>query len=257
MPYADRGGDLIMKNHAQSEIQITTVFDNYAFQAPLKTAWGYACVVTGLDKTVLFDTGGDGAVLLANMKALNIDPSSIDYVFLSHIDGDHTDGLAHFLAVNPNVTVHLLDSFPSDFMAETRRLGAKVHPVDGPEQIFETAFTTGVIGQLRSEHSLIVDLGEIAAIITGCAHPGIATIVARAREIVDAKPFLITGGFHLFRSNKSEINDVIADLKGLGVKWAGPCHCTGDLGIHLFKEAFGENFIKVGVGKTINLSTLK
>ena len=32
-----------------------------------------------------------------------------------------------------------------------------------------------------------------------------------------------------------------------------PCHCSGDLARNMFKEAFGDNYIDVGVGKTIEI----
>jgi metal-dependent hydrolase (beta-lactamase superfamily II) len=42
----------------------TVVFDNNPYGEGVETAWGFSCLVSGMDKTVLFDTGGERGVLL-------------------------------------------------------------------------------------------------------------------------------------------------------------------------------------------------
>jgi 7,8-dihydropterin-6-yl-methyl-4-(beta-D-ribofuranosyl)aminobenzene 5'-phosphate synthase len=58
------------------------------------------------DRSILFDTGGDGRMLLANMAALGFNPEELDAVVLSHAHSDHTGGLADLLGANPDVTVY-------------------------------------------------------------------------------------------------------------------------------------------------------
>lgn len=76
--------------HGPNDLTITDIYDNYPAQAGFTTAWGFVCVIQGTDKTILFDTGSDGAVLLANMAKAGIDPDVIDLVVLSHQHWDHT-----------------------------------------------------------------------------------------------------------------------------------------------------------------------
>ena len=59
------------------KLRITVVYDNNPYKEGLTTSWGFACVIKGAEKTILFDTGGDSAVLLKNMKQLGIDPKEI------------------------------------------------------------------------------------------------------------------------------------------------------------------------------------
>ncbi len=92
---------------------MTIVYDNYQSDPDLRTDWGFGCVVDGFAKTILFDTGTSGQILLSNMSKLQIDPQDIDVVVLSHIHGDHTGGLAAFLDQNAQVTVFAPQSFPS------------------------------------------------------------------------------------------------------------------------------------------------
>jgi len=236
---------------------ITVVFDNYLHDKSMTTDWGFASVVRGLEKTILFDTGGDGHTLLANMSALRIDPKSIDVVFLSHIDADHTGGLQDFLTQNPHVLVYLPASFPMGFKAEVARTGADIVEISQAMRLFDDVFTTGELAGPKTEQSLVVKTPDLTAVVSGCAHPGIDTMVGIAREVSVAERFLIVGGFHFFRSSAETIHESIVRLKRLGVEWAGPTHCSGDQARLLFKEAFGESYIETGAGKTIDLSKLK
>ncbi len=53
---------------------LTVVVDNVPGREDLETAWGLAVLVQGAEKTVLFDTGPDGPLLLGNLRSLGIDP---------------------------------------------------------------------------------------------------------------------------------------------------------------------------------------
>jgi len=72
----------------QNDIQITVVYDNNPFDQRLQTAWGFACLIEGTEKTVLFDTGENGGILLSNMLKLAIKPIQVDTVVISHAHHD-------------------------------------------------------------------------------------------------------------------------------------------------------------------------
>jgi 7,8-dihydropterin-6-yl-methyl-4-(beta-D-ribofuranosyl)aminobenzene 5'-phosphate synthase len=74
-------------------MKITILYDNTVFQSGLKPDWGFSCLVEAHNRTILFDTGSNGSILLENMKKLDIDPLSIDEVFISHSHFDHISGL--------------------------------------------------------------------------------------------------------------------------------------------------------------------
>lgn len=123
------GSGLVAQDLGGDRLQISVVFNNVPSALGLETAWGFAAVIEGLDQTLLFDTGGNGDLLLANMKQMGIDPGEIDAVFLSHFHSDHIRGLGPFLRRNPNVTVFMPASFPRHFQESTRKSGARVVPV--------------------------------------------------------------------------------------------------------------------------------
>jgi len=243
-----------------SKISITTVYDNYlssANSSDLKTGWGFACVIQFMNeadkkiKTILFDTGADSPTLLHNMQQLNINPQDIDLVLLSHNHGDHTGGLSGFLEKNPKVTVYVPVSFPESFKKEVASFGAQVVEIGKPAQIFPSVYSTGEMGTSIKEQSLVVKTVKGSVVITGCAHPGITEIIARAKELAQDEIYLVIGGFHLKSDSDSSLKAIIKRFRELGVKKAAPCHCSGDRCRELFKEEYQENFIANGVGEEI------
>ena len=238
-------------------LKITVVYDNRVYEEGLKPAWGFACLIEGLDKKILFDTGDDGKILLSNMKTLGIDPKQIETVVLSHEHGDHVGGLASFLSANPNVTVYVLRSFPPSIKNEAKGHGAEVVEVAGPAKISEHALSTGEMGTMIKEQSLVIPTDRGLIVITGCAHPGVVDIVKKAKELTNQEVLLVMGGFHLLGHSDAQLKKIISQFKELGVRYAAPCHCSGDRAIELFAQEYGEHFIQMGVGRTVELSKLK
>ena len=238
-------------------LSITVSYDNNPYKERLKTAWGFSCVVSGAEKTILFDTGGDGSILLTNMEELDINPGKIDLIVLSHIHGDHVGGLPSFIEKNSEVVVYLPKSFPRKFKKRVKEYGAKVVEVQEPLKICEGVYSTGEIGTLIKEQSLIIYIEKGLIVITGCAHPGIVKIVNKAKDLIKDDVLLVMGGFHLDGESKGEIENIIFSFRKLGVNYIGPCHCSGDVARQLFKKEYGDNFINVGVGKVINMDYFK
>ena len=183
---------------AISELRITVVYDNNPYQEGLTTSWGFACVIKGAEETILFDTGGNSAVLLKNMRQLGIDPKKIDVVVLSHIHGDHVGGLNGFLQANTNVTVYLPATFPPGFKESLKRSGVKTVEVDDPARICKGIYSTGALGSWMKEQSLIVSTDRGVIVITGCAHPGIVDILQTVKELNADPILLVMGGPILF-----------------------------------------------------------
>ena len=244
---------------AAPAVTVTILYDNYASGPGLKTGWGFACLVQGFDKTVLFDTGADPAVFLANLRALKIDPSVVDIVFISHDHGDHTGALAEFLKLNNKVSVWL----PGSLIAEVAKgldeivtkAGARVVRNRGPAEICPGLRSTGELAGVALEQALIIDTAEGSAVVTGCAHPGIVAILRRAREVTDREIALVLGGFHLLQTPAAELRTIVRTFKDeLGVKKVGATHCTGDAAIATFKDAYGADFIQVGAGRVMTLA---
>ena len=237
-------------------LSIIITYDNNRYQEGLTSAWGFSCLIRGTEQTILFDTGGNGAILLENMKQLKIDPQEIDIVVLSHIHGDHVGGLERVIEENKSVTIYLPTSFPKSFKESLRNSGIKFIEVHEPTKICHGVYSTGELGTWIKEQSLVIHSGRGIIVITGCAHPGIVKIITKAKDFTGKDVLFVTGGFHLGGKGKSEIEEILLSFRKLKVKYVGSCHCSGDLARQIFKKEYRDNYINVGVGRIIQFQGL-
>lgn len=238
---------------ARPPLRITVVYNNITHTPGLTTAWGFAAVIEDGTDVVLFDTGGDGPTLLANMERLGIAPDSIGAIVLSHIHGDHIGGLDAFLARRPDVTVYMPRSFPAAFRRSVEQRGARVEVVSGPRHLLANMYSTGEMGDGTIEQALIIDTASGLVVITGCAHPGILNIARAARVYLGEDIYLLMGGFHLLGLHPEQIRTTVAALRQLAVRKVAPSHCTGDAAIALFRDRWAKDFIEGGCGAVIDV----
>jgi 7,8-dihydropterin-6-yl-methyl-4-(beta-D-ribofuranosyl)aminobenzene 5'-phosphate synthase len=244
-------------NQRPDNVTMTVMYDNNPAQEGLETGWGFSCLIQGTEKTILFDTGGNGTLLLANMEKLGVHPEDIDLVVLSHIHGDHVGGLFGFLEQHSAIPVYLPASFPASFKADVKKAGADIVEIQGSLKICDDVYSSGELPGPIEEQALIVRTGKGLIIITGCAHPGIVSIVRKAKELLKDDVLLVMGGFHLGDKHQDALEGIVADFRALGVKYAGPCHCSGDIAREVFKRQYQNNFLSVGVGTVITVADLR
>jgi 7,8-dihydropterin-6-yl-methyl-4-(beta-D-ribofuranosyl)aminobenzene 5'-phosphate synthase len=235
------------------KVRFTVLYDNYLHREGTRADWGFSCLVEGLEKTILFDTGTNPQILLHNAGILGVDFKSVDIVVISHNHGDHTGGLAAVLERNPSAAVFAPKSFPPDFGRRVEGLGASFRAVGGPVEICPGAHLTGELGEEIVEQSLLVDTPGGLVVVTGCSHPGIVNILRRAKEVRNRPVRLVFGGFHLGNKTDAEMLDIIAAFKEMKVESCGATHCTGDKQIAAFREAYGAKFVSLGAGRIIEI----
>jgi len=187
-------------------VKITLIYDNTRLDASLQSDWGFAALIETDYMSILFDAGGDGHILMHNMRTLAIDPKSIDVVFLSHHHFDHIGGLAAFLHANPDVTV-----YAPPLLRGVKRAQHVVY-VDKPMTIAPSVFSTGELEGI--EQSLCLALDDGLAIVVGCSHPGLDRILEAAKQF--GRPTWLVGGFHGFQDF-----ELLEPLKLIC-----PTHCT-------------------------------
>jgi 7,8-dihydropterin-6-yl-methyl-4-(beta-D-ribofuranosyl)aminobenzene 5'-phosphate synthase len=231
--------------------RITVVYDNLPHAPGMRTAWGFSALVDTGEERVLFDTGGDGEILLHNLARLGIAPESIDAVVLSHSHGDHTGGLEALLDRNPLMTVYVPESFGKTFEHNLRRRGTKVEPVGGPRHLRANLYSTGELGEATREQALIVETPSGLVVLTGCAHPGVVEIAQSARAYRGRDIQLLMGGFHLRGHSPQALERTLQALRALGVHRVAPSHCTGEQAIERFGKDWGEHFVPSGCGAVI------
>lgn len=236
-----------------NELKLTVIYDNYPYMTGLKHDWGFSCLIEGGEKTVLFDTGGNADIFMQNLKDLNILPSSIDIVIISHDHWDHIGGLENFLKNNHDVKVYILNCFSDATKNMVKKTGAQPVITDDPQNICTGIFTTGRVSGPVNEEAVFIKTSKGIVVITGCAHPGADNIVNKVRELTEEDFIYVLGGFHLLDDITGRTEEVIKNFRDLGIKYVSATHCTGDIAVRKFMEEYKDNFIKTGPGKVITL----
>ena len=233
---------------------MTILFDNEPGIQGLTSQWGFAALIQVADRTILFDTGSNGRVLLTNMAALGIAADSVDLLFLSHPHWDHMGGLDSVLEVNPRASVVLHEGFSKHLIHDLRPLCGELVLVGAePRPVAPGIYSTGMFASQPPEQALVIEAGGVTAAVSGCAHPGMERIVACAATLLGNKIDWVIGGFHLMHADAAGIAHSIRSLQDLGVAYVVPTHCTGDAARAAFRRAFGAHCIDGGVGREIRL----
>ncbi|RKZ21585.1 MBL fold metallo-hydrolase [bacterium] len=224
------------------------VFDNTKKNRKLSRGWGLSFFFP--DYHLLFDTGESPIYLEQNLHELGISKDEIAYIFLSHEHWDHTGGMDIFR--DEKRTVFLHSHFTEDSAEMYRAMGLNVEVIEKPFEILPEVYSTGPLGNVIKEHSLIIETKEGLCVFTGCSHPGLEDILDSTRKF-GTRIRLVAGGFHLLDMNKEQIEGVIDLFKKYRVEKVAPTHCTGELAIEMFHDEFGEDFIELGAGLEVEI----
>jgi 7,8-dihydropterin-6-yl-methyl-4-(beta-D-ribofuranosyl)aminobenzene 5'-phosphate synthase len=210
-------------------MKVTIIYDNESCRPDLEADWGFSCLVEQAGQRWLFDTGAKGPLLLANMERLGLAPQSLTAIFISHAHWDHTGGLADLLRLNPDTRVYLPGSCPRP--PEARQAIS----LEGPLEISENLFSTGELP--NGEQSLVVRTAKGMAVVVGCSHPGVGTILEAASKFGEVAALM--GGLHGFQEYEL--------LKGLAL--ICPCHCTKHQAE--IRERYPKTTVSGGAGRVL------
>ncbi|GAB6267782.1 MAG: MBL fold metallo-hydrolase [Smithella sp.] len=245
------------RQHKNGSI-IKVICDNYTTREDVEASWGFSCLIRNHGQTILFDTGSDGVVLEHNMARLGVDPASLDLLMISHQHWDHTGGIYDILNANRNLRVCVPRSFSAHFKSDMKRYGAQIMEVKKAREILPGFFTTGELEGILPEQAALVRTSAGTVVITGCAHPGIVSIVETAKKILPKDDIaLVMGGFHLLDDSDDDILQMIARFKDKDVRYAAASHCSGERARNLFAREYGDHFIYLGAGSVITLEDIE
>lgn len=235
------------------QVSIKIIYDNCKSHEEFQEGWGFSCLIDlGLRK-ILFDTGADEKAFFSNLQKLNVSCDEITDVVCSHKHKDHITGLKEIIGkLKGGTRLFMPKKFP------LKRLPKHVHKtiVEDFKEIDKGIYSLVLKGGMFFyEQALVIETAKGLVVITGCAHPGVVRLLHEAQTRLNLPIYLVLGGFHLFRSSKSKIDDIISLFKALNVQIVAPCHCTGHQAIERFRQAFSTSFYKIGTGTILSLSS--
>lgn len=213
------------------DMKVTIVYDNTLHKSGLQPDWGFSCLVETQKRNILFDTGAKGAILLDNLNKLNIDPSIVDDIFISHNHFDHTGGLSAFLHENNDVNVYLPPSLRGLHDAN------EIVHLEKPVKLYENIYSTGELDNI--EQSMAVTTSKGLVLVVGCSHPEMKHILDTASQF--GHIYGIIGGLHGF--NQYELFE--------NLELICPTHCTQH--IPEIKHLYPDKYVEGGAGKIIEI----
>lgn len=245
---------------------------------------GVAFLIETIGAWILFDTGQSGTVLLRNLKLLDVDPSSLDGVVISHGHYDHTGGLGALLEVlRPRVPLYASPEVfrerysvhegemedigtPLEREMLTAKTALRLHK--DAQEIVPGVWTTGEIedrpekegssprhrmceaGELVPDRylddiGLVLDRGDGLALICGCCHAGLLNTVGHVEQIFERRVEVIVGGLHLTGASAEELEHVCEELGSRPeLERIYPNHCTGEAAYVALTNALGSEVVR-------------
>jgi len=227
-------------------MKIKILFENKRISNAFFLGWGVSYLI---EDRILFDTGEEWGSLLNNMNVMGVAMNDIKTVVISHEHFDHTGGLWGMLRKNHGLDLYICQGFDRRFKEKAKLFGCNSIEIgDSVTRITDNIYTTGQAGTAPGfgyivEQSLVLDTDNGLTI----------NIVKRVKENIKKDIYLVMGGFHLLDEPVIKIKEVNNTLRELGVRNIGPSHCTGEDAIEIFRRSYGDNFINIMAGKTIEV----
>ncbi len=268
-----------------SNIQITTIIDNYVPASPFHGEHGLSILIETTDKKILIDVGQSN-LFAENTKNIGIKLEEITDLVISHGHYDHTGGLQTFFDKNATANIYIHPhslknklnvnkyiGIPEEYKPTIKQRATMITTNTEISENIHLIANTKIYNQdlTNFKNMYIQENGErktdtfedelfIAIIednqiniITGCSHRGITNIMQTATELFKLPINLIFGGLHLKSSGETRRQNIINKIAEIGVNKLVTNHCTGLLAFHEIKTKFNNKAFYGYTGESFSI----
>ncbi len=254
-----------------TRLEILPVYDVESAVADTVPGFGVSYLVRTDAATVLLDLGNNPAEsaqlpAVHNLAALGVDWADIDAIVISHPHPDHVGGSAAWQENTLSFGDYAGDLSSMQIYTPVAMAypGAKLIYSAKPSLVASDIATTGVISYpeifplsllqpIGHEQALVVNVAQRGLVlITGCGHPTVEKLVARAESLFGLPVVGIVGGLHLQQSSSQTLQPSIQFLQARnpGLIAISP-HDSSGQALSALRSAFPDAYQSVRVGEAI------
>lgn len=252
-----------------SRLEIIPIYEAVSVSPDFTSGHGVSYLVRTDSATILLDVGDNPESLAVapfaqNMQALGIAWGEVYRIVISHPHPDHVGGLAAWR--ERTISFGELPGGLGErlvFVPHVTTFKGAVHATI-PTLPAPDVATTGVISYLEiwpmslfapkgGEQALVVHVaGHGLVLITGCGHPGLERLVARAESLYGEQVVGVVGGLHYLNATAKELQPQIQFLQSRQPKLlAISPHDSSSEALSAFERAFPDAYSTLKVGESI------
>lgn len=252
-------------------LEILPLFEEASVKNTLVPEHGVSYLVRTDQQNILLDVGMTPQRLRHNMQVLGITEKDFDAVVITHLHPDHLGGTEAWW----NNTLAPGDP-PLNLAGKEVYVPLPVSNTDlnttvvtAPQKLAEGIATIGTIPfhelfplslklARNTEQVLAVNVqGKGVVLITGCGHPSVERIIARAQAIFDQPIVGLVGGLHYEGMTPEQVKPHLAFVSALHPQLiALSPHDSSPAAIQEFRNTFRYAYQELEVGRTITFPLL-